>query len=149
MSFEANPVDAHRATDAALAGIDSLTRKHRNVLLIATTNFASAVDRALLSRADWVEEIGLPAADAREVIIEDVLNEFAKPWPKVANLKTEIGPFVTASEGLDGRGLRKALLAALASSIETATDPNRVQSQDVLTVIRTMTKKAVKAREAA
>lgn len=39
MSFESNPADVHRATDAALAGIDLLTRKHRNVLLIATTNF--------------------------------------------------------------------------------------------------------------
>ena len=47
MSLEANPIDVHRATDAALAGIDLLTRTHRNVLLIATTNFPEAVDRAL------------------------------------------------------------------------------------------------------
>src|ERR1700730_7375524 len=60
LSLEANPVDVHRATDAALAGMDRLTREHRNVLLIATTNFPEAVDRALLSRADHVEEIGLP-----------------------------------------------------------------------------------------
>lgn len=57
MSLEANPIDAHRATDAALAGIDLLTRKQRNVLLVATTNFPQAVDRALMSRADWIEEI--------------------------------------------------------------------------------------------
>ena len=31
MSFEANPVDVHRATDAALAGLDLLARNHRNV----------------------------------------------------------------------------------------------------------------------
>ena len=116
MSFEANPVDAHRATDAALAGIDSLTRKYRNVLLVATTNFENAVDRALMSRADWIEEIGPPAADARAAIIGDVLDAFAQSWPRVAKLKSETGSFVAASEGLDGRGLRKALLAALASS---------------------------------
>ena len=31
MSLEANPIDVHRATDAALAGLDLLTRKHRNI----------------------------------------------------------------------------------------------------------------------
>ena len=62
MRLETNPVDAHRATDAALAGIDLLSRKHCNTLLIATTNFPKAVDRALLSRADLVEDIGLPRA---------------------------------------------------------------------------------------
>ena len=31
MSFEANPVDVHRATDAALAGLDLLAHNHRNV----------------------------------------------------------------------------------------------------------------------
>src|ERR1700730_9852367 len=60
LSLEANPIDVHRATDAALAGMDRLTREHRNVLLIATTNFPEALDSAVLSRADHVEEIGLP-----------------------------------------------------------------------------------------
>src|SRR5262249_34998955 len=44
LSLEANPFDVHRATDALLAGMDRLTRDHRNVLLIATTNFPSALD---------------------------------------------------------------------------------------------------------
>ena len=75
LSLEANPIDVHRATDAALAGVDLLTRKHRNVLLIATTNFFSAVDRALMSRADWIEDIGLPAGDARtEIITESAIS---------------------------------------------------------------------------
>ena len=69
VSFETNPADVHRGTDAALAGIDLLTRKHRNVLLIATTNFREAVDRALMSRADWIEEMGLPAVEHRTKII--------------------------------------------------------------------------------
>ena len=60
LSLEANPIDVHRATDAALAGMDRLTREHRNVLLIATTNFPKALDKAVLSRADHIEEIGLP-----------------------------------------------------------------------------------------
>ena len=46
LSLEANPIDVHRATDAALAGMDRLTRDHRNILLIATTNFPKALDKA-------------------------------------------------------------------------------------------------------
>lgn len=60
LSFDANPVDVHRATDAVLSGMDRLTRQHRNVLLLATTNFATALDEAFLSRADHIEEFGLP-----------------------------------------------------------------------------------------
>ena len=45
LSMDANPIDVHRATDAALAGMDRLTREHRNVLLIATTNFPKALER--------------------------------------------------------------------------------------------------------
>ena len=39
LSLEANPIDVHRATDAVLTGIDRLAQQHKNVLLIATTNF--------------------------------------------------------------------------------------------------------------
>lgn len=138
MSLEANPVDAHRATDAALAGIDLLTRRHRNVLLIATTNFPEAVDRAFLSRADWIEDIGLPNAEARTTIIGDILNRIATEWPRVANLELDIGSFVAASEGLDGRRLRKAIISAAATSIETARDLNKLKAEHILTTLKTL-----------
>lgn len=136
MSLEANPIDVHRATDAALAGLDRLTRKHRNVLLIATTNFPEAVDRALMSRADWIEEIGLPDAEIRAAIIGDALDQLATAWPRVGDLKAQIGSFVTASEGLDGRRLRKAIVSAAAVSIETARDLNKLKADDVLTTLK-------------
>lgn len=139
LSLEANPIDVHRATDAALAGIDLLTRKHRNVLLLATTNFPKAVDRALLSRADWIEDIGLPGPEARTVIISDVLDRIATRWPHVADLKPEIPSFVAASEGLDGRRLRKAIISSAAASIETARDPNRLQPHQVLRTLSSVT----------
>ena len=138
MSFETNPIDAHRATDAALAGLDLLTRKHRNVLLIATTNFPGAVDRALLSRADWIEDIELPSAEARAAIIGDVLDQIATVWPRVADLKSDIRSFVTVSEGLDGRRLRKAVISAAAVSIETARDPNKLKTEHVLSTLKTL-----------
>lgn len=136
MSLEANPIDVHRATDAALAGIDLLTRKHRNVLLVATTNFPQAVDRALMSRADWVEEIGLPGSVARTEIIADTLNQLASAWPRVAELKKHIGAFVNASEGLDGRRLRKTIVSAAARSVETAQDINKLRAEHVLATLK-------------
>ena len=139
MSLESNPIDVHRATDAALAGIDLLTRKHANVFLVATTNFREAVDRALLSRADWIEEVGLPGVDARLDIITDVLATLATVWPKVGELKTHIGQFVNASEGLDGRRLRKAIISAAAGSIETASDLNKLTPEHVLLTLERQT----------
>lgn len=136
MSLEANPIDAHRATDAALAGIDLLSRTHRNTLLIATTNYPKAVDRALLSRADWIEDIGPPNAEARAEIILDVLALLGSQWPKLGLQKSQLPAFVKASEGMDGRRLRKAMTSAAAISIETAKDPNKVTAKDVLDTLK-------------
>ncbi len=136
LSLEANPVDVHRATDAALAGLDILTRQHPNVLIIATTNFPKALDKALLSRADLIEHIGEPDATAREAIIREVLEQLATVWPAIGKLAKDVKPFVIASDGLDGRRLRKALIAAAASSIETARDPNKLTGQQIITSLR-------------
>ena len=138
MSLEANPIDVHRATDAALAGIDLLTRQHPNVLLLATTNFPRAVDRALLSRADLIEHIDPPGADARAEIIGDVLDRLATKWCRVAALRSDIPAFVAASEGLDGRRLRKAIISAAATSIETARDPNMLKADQVLRTLQAL-----------
>jgi SpoVK/Ycf46/Vps4 family AAA+-type ATPase len=148
MSLEANPIDVHRATDAALAGLDLLTRKHRNILLIATTNFPQAVDRALLSRADWIEEIGLPGPEARAEIITDTLDQLATAWPRVADLKKQLGAFVAASEGLDGRRLRKTIVSAAAHSIETAHDMNKLRAEQVLATLKEVAK-AIPSEKAA
>jgi len=136
MSLEANPIDVHRATDAALAGLDLLTRKHRNILLVATTNFPQAVDRALMSRADWIEDIGLPGAEARAAIIIDTLDQLASVWPRVADLKKQAGAFVAASEGLDGRRLRKTIVSAAARSVETAHDMNKLKAEHILATLK-------------
>lgn len=142
MSMDANPIDAHRATDAALAGIDMLSRKHRKTMLIATTNYPKAVDRALLSRADWIEDIGPPNAEARKEIISEVLDLLAKRWAKVAGLKSHVGQFVLASDGMDGRRLRKAIMAAGAISIETAQDLNKLTRDDILATLKQAAKSA-------
>src|SRR6516162_6527500 len=126
LSLEANPIDVHRATDAALAGLDRLTRGHKNVLLIATTNFPKAVDKALLSRADYIEEIGLPTEAARREIILDTLRAIAGVWKDVRDLETEADRLAMAADGLDGRRIRKEIFAAAASDIETAKNLNKL-----------------------
>jgi len=131
LSLDANPIDVHRATDAALAGMDRLTREHRNVLLIATTNFPKALDRAVLSRADHVEEIELPNESARREIITDTLQSIGTAWSRVASLAKDAGRLAKASEGLDGRRIRKEIFVAIGSDIATAKDPNRLTAAQI------------------
>jgi AAA+ superfamily predicted ATPase len=136
LSLEANPVDVHRATDAALAGMDRLTREHRNVLLIATTNFPEALDEAVVSRADLVEEIGLPNAAARREIIADTLKSIGMVWKDVRALESQTDRLARAAEGLDGRRIRKAIFSAMASDLETAKDPNRLTGVQIESAFR-------------
>ncbi len=136
LSLEANPIDVHRATDAALAGMDRLTREHRNVLLIATTNFPEALDAAVISRADHIEEIGLPNAAARREIIADTLKAIGTVWKRVHALDPHLERLAKAADGLDGRRIRKAFFAAMASDIEVAKDPNKLTHAQVESAFR-------------
>jgi len=136
LSLEANPIDVHRATDAALAGMDRLTREHRNVLLIATTNFPKALDKAVLSRADHIEEIGLPNEAARREIIADTLKAIGGVWKKVAALEADADHLAKAANGLDGRRIRKEIFVAIGSDIETAKDPGRVTRAQIEAAFR-------------
>src|ERR1700752_1484217 len=72
-SFEANPVDVHRATDAVLLGIDEIAKNLPSVLFVTTTNFIEAVDEAFLSRADLVMRFALPDRDTIERILAHAL----------------------------------------------------------------------------
>ncbi len=136
LSLEANPIDVHRATDAVLTGMDRLARQHKNILLIATTNFPKAIDAALVSRADHVEEIGLPGEEARRDIIGDTLHAMASVWKDVGALEADAGTLAKAAEGLDGRRIRKAIFAAAASDMETARDPNKLTRGQIERVFR-------------
>jgi len=136
LSLEANPVDVHRATDAMLAGMDRLTRDHRNILLIATTNFPEALDAAVFSRADHIEEFGLPNAEARTEIITDTMRSVGMVWKGVKALEGRADRLAKAADGLDGRRIRKGIYAAMASDIETAKDPNRLTIAQIESAFR-------------
>jgi AAA+ superfamily predicted ATPase len=126
LSFDANPADVHRATDAVLSGMDRLTREHRNVLLIATTNFAKALDAAFVSRADHIEEFGLPNEEARREIIHETLAAIGGVWKHVKALEADTDKLAKVADGLDGRRIRKEIFVAIGSDVETAKDPNKL-----------------------
>jgi AAA+ superfamily predicted ATPase len=136
LSLDANPIDVHRATDAVLAGMDRLTREHRNVLLIGTTNFPKALDRAVISRADYIEEIPLPNDAARREIILDSLRAISAVWKGLKDIEADIARLSQAADGLDGRRIRKEIFVAMASDIETAKDPGRLTSAQVEAAFR-------------
>jgi SpoVK/Ycf46/Vps4 family AAA+-type ATPase len=138
-SFEANPVDVHRATDAVLLGIDAVAKSLPSVLFVTTTNFIQAVDAAFLSRADLVMRFALPDAATIAKILEHALGELAVQWPALLPLARDsarIGELAALCEGWDGRRIRKLVLAALAQRLEVARDPARLTWDDFFAAAR-------------
>lgn len=134
-SFMTNPVDVHRATDALLAGIDSVAAAHPRVLFVTTTNFPDAVDEAFLSRADLVVRLDLPDAATIAAILRHSLGELAALWPGLRPLATDkVLHDKLASEcaGWDGRRVRKLVLAALAQRRVVARDPEQMCADDLV-----------------
>jgi len=128
-SFETNPVDVQRATDAVLAGLDHLAAAVPGAVVVTTTNFLPAVDEAFLSRADLVIELGLPGAAAREQILAAALADLALAWPELKDLAADTalpGELAARTAGWDGRRLRKLPLAVLGADPALARDPARL-----------------------
>jgi AAA+ superfamily predicted ATPase len=138
-SFEANPVDVHRATDAVLLGIDEIARTLPSVLFVTTTNFIEAVDEAFLSRADLVMKFALPDNETIAKILESALRELAVQWPILEFMTRDgakLAQLAKLCEGWDGRRIRKLILAALAQRLEVARDPGKLEWGDLLGAAR-------------
>jgi SpoVK/Ycf46/Vps4 family AAA+-type ATPase len=138
-SFETNPVDVHRATDAVLLGIDEVAKKLPAVLFVTTTNFIEAVDSAFLSRADLVMRFALPDRATVAKILESAIGELAVQWPALLPLARDtarIAELAALCEGWDGRRVRKLVLAALAQRLEVARDPAKLAWQDFVEAAR-------------
>jgi pachytene checkpoint protein 2 len=141
-SFGANPVDVHRATDALLAGIDAVASELPRVLFLATTNFTDAVDEAFLSRADLVLELSLPDTATIARIIGHSLAELSVLWSGIAPLAADEGlhaKLAAACAGLDGRRVRKLMLAALTQRAAVTRDPNFLTADDLLAAVESGT----------
>lgn len=126
-SLETNPVDVHRATDAVLSGVDQVARTCPNVLFLATTNFRSGVDPAFLSRADLIEEIGLPGAAAIATILADTLGEIGA----ATDVDLTAVADSCAAAGLDARQVRKLVVRTAASTRELALAPEAITPADL------------------
>lgn len=137
LSLEANPIDVHRAVDAALVGLDQLAQRHPDILIIATSNFAGVIDPALASRADQIIDIPLPGREARRIILENTIAAVAVAFPGASRLldPAVLDSAAAAAEGLDGRRLRKAVAAACAVSPDAQGDPERISPDDLLTAL--------------
>ncbi len=138
-SFEANPVDVHRATDAVLLGIDEIAKSLPSVLFVTTTNFIEAVDEAFLSRADLVMTFALPDRDTIERILASAIGELAVQWPALLPMTQDtakLRELAALCEGWDGRRIRKLLLAALAQRLEVARNPATLTWDDLLGAAR-------------
>lgn len=138
MSLEANPIDIHRATDAVLVQLDALAEQYPQLLFVATSNFPDAVDSAFTSRCDLVMKIPLPDREACGRILTDCLAGLGKIYPGIRELTTSSYFNGCAAEcvGLDGRSIRKMVANALASTPQTAMDPNLVTIDHVLASAR-------------
>jgi AAA+ superfamily predicted ATPase len=133
-SFETNPVDVHRATDAVMLGVDAIAKSLPSVLFVTTTNFIDAIDDAFLSRADLVMHFALPSTDTIADILQHSLEELAVQWPALRPLfqdRAQIEAIARLCNGWNGRQVRKLVLAALAQRLEVAKDPSQLTLADL------------------
>jgi SpoVK/Ycf46/Vps4 family AAA+-type ATPase len=137
LSMDANPVDVHRAVDAALVGLDRLARRHNHLFVMATSNFPGAIDPALTSRADSVIQVPLPDEPAREAILQHTVAAITAAFPGAQSLLEAqvLAAAAKHADGLDGRRLRKAVAAACAQRPESQGDPNQVTAKDLMAAI--------------
>lgn len=136
VSLEANPVDVHRTTDAAITALDHLADECPDVVTVMTTNFPDLVDSALRSRSDIAITVPLPTREAIEAILRSTLMAWGEEFrdlkavaedPSVAGVANEL-----ATAGLDARQSRKFVLDVLSADIALASAPGQLTAGHLL-----------------
>jgi SpoVK/Ycf46/Vps4 family AAA+-type ATPase len=144
LSLEANPVDVHRATDAALVQLDYLGEKYPNLLIVATSNFPQAIDAAFISRCDMVHLVPLPDKAGCQKILSDTIQGLSATFPNLKDLLNdrELAEVAEICVGMDGRQIRKLVAVACTFDRQTAADPGRLVVAD----LRRAAEKALKEK---
>jgi len=134
LSLQANPIDVHRATDAALVQLDRLAAEYHNLLLVATSNFPEAIDSAFISRTDLLLTMPLPDASACREILQDTVRGMVAAFPPLKKLLTDsdLEAAAQACAGLDGRQIRKVVAAACTFEKRVAADPSKLTAKAIL-----------------
>ena len=134
-SFETNPVDLHRATDAVLMGIDELAGTCPGVLFVVTSNFMEAIDEAVLSRADLIVPFHVANAEVAGQIITRNLRALAAAWPSILAAGRRSGGDCKASRNAWPAGMAgdspSSRWSALARRSETVRDPGALTMEDI------------------
>lgn len=132
-SLAANPADVHRATDAVLTALDDNAANHPHLLVVATSNFTTALDDAFLSRADVAIEVPPPDAVAAAEIVRATLCGMATAFPELKKLADDRGLASVGKRlaGTDGRQIRKTVTEAMVRRIETVKDPSQLTVKDI------------------
>jgi SpoVK/Ycf46/Vps4 family AAA+-type ATPase len=133
-SFETNPVDLHRATDAVLMGLDQIAAQCPGTLFLTTTNFIEAIDEAMLSRADMIVPFRRATAEVAAEILRRALDALAAAWPPIAELARDTAELARLGEALagwDGRRLTKLPVVAMAQRLETVQNPAAMTFADL------------------
>jgi SpoVK/Ycf46/Vps4 family AAA+-type ATPase len=138
LSLDVNPIDVHRATDALLAQLDLLAASTPRLLFVATSNFPEAIDEAFISRSDLLTVVGRPSAEACKTIFYDTIKALAEHFPALRELvnSPEMEGAAYICRDLDGRQIRKLVLAACTLREETALDPNTLRPKDFLEALQ-------------
>lgn len=152
-SLQANPADVHRATDAVLSALDSISRDYPAIVVVATSNFTEALDEAFKSRADIAIEIPRPDAEAIQAILVRTLEDFGAVFPGMLELARDSAVATVARRlvGADGRQVRKLVTEALGRRREAILDPNELTVRDLAEAAAEFatTEPAMKAHDAA
>lgn len=135
VSLEANPVDVHRTTDAAITALDVLADLCPNVVTVVTTNFPDLVDAALRSRSDVTIRVPLPSSEAIVEILRSTLAAWATEFPRLKEIIEDAGLVDVANDltkaATDARQARKFILDVLSSDLSLASDPGRLSIEQL------------------